>query len=227
MASIVLPDPGGRADHQDVVSSGRSHLNGALRVRLPLHITEIAPVVFHVLDHLAREDPGGSEGAGFIDQVKRFHQSSNTIDLQFLDHRRLAGVLQRNNQPAETLLPCCGGDGEDAAHGTNRAVERKLAQQELAVERSFEHDPCGSQDTDGDRQVEPGTFLSHVGGGQVDGDILEGKFQAAVLDGGADALAAFSDGRVGKPHGGQLPGAGGDVNLYLHNVGVNPEYGGA
>ena len=99
--------------------------------------------------------------------------------------------------------------------------------QEIAFERSLQHRSCRAQNADGNRQVEPGTFFSHVGGGQVDDDILEGKFQAAVFDGGADALAAFSYGRVGKPHGSQLPGARRDVNLYLHDVGVNPEYGGA
>jgi hypothetical protein len=57
-----------------------------------------------------------------------------------------------------------------------------------------------------------------------------GNVVAAVLEGGADAVAAFADGGVGQADGVEMILVGldaGAIDLYLNNVGVDPIDGGA
>jgi hypothetical protein len=61
----------------------------------------------------------------------------------------------------------------------------------------------GGEDAERDWQIEPPRLLGQVGRRQVDGDALRGEFEAAVLDGGADAVLGFLDLGVGQADDGK------------------------
>ena len=87
-----------------------------------------------------------------------------------------------------------------------------------------------AEDADGHRQVEAGAFFLDVGGGEVDGDVGGREFEAGVADGGADAVAAFADGGVGKADGVEMILRGlhsGEVDLDVDDAGVDAIDGGA
>ncbi len=85
----------------------------------------------------------------------------------------------------------------DARHPPDRAVETELADERLPVdglERQL--GGCG-EDTDGDRQVEPGTGLALAGRGQVDGDAAVRPGEPSADHGGAHPIAGLAARRVG------------------------------
>ena len=79
-----------------------------------------------------------------------------------------------------------------------RAVEAELADEDEVADVADGEAAIGAEDADGDGKVEAGALFLEVGGREVDGDAGGRKVEAAVLDGGADAVAAFADGGVGQ-----------------------------
>ena len=72
---------------------------------------------------------------------------------------------------------------------------------------------------------EPSFFTS--AGARFTVMFCKGNCQAAVLDGGLDALAAFAHGGIRQADGHEHALARGDVNLHLDGVGINAKDGGA
>ena len=87
-----------------------------------------------------------------------------------------------------------------------------------------------AQDADGDGKIESRAFFFQVGGRKVDGDEGGRNEVAGVLDGGADAVAAFADGGVGQAHGVKVVFVrdhAAVVHLNIDEVGVDPVDSGA
>ena len=102
---------------------------------------------------------------------------------------------------------------------------RTKSEMSLMAERAV-----GSEDADGDGEVEAGAFFLEVGGREVDGDAGGGKVEAGVLDGGADAVARLADGGVGEADGGEgffLGFDAGEVDFHVDDVCVDAVDGGA
>src|SRR5207244_11841616 len=68
--------------------------------------------------------------------------------------------------------------------------------------------------------------LANVGGGQVDGDALEGEGVAGVCERGVHALASFLDGTLRQSDGGEGGEAVRDVGFDVYQIGVDPEHRG-
>ena len=82
----------------------------------------------------------------------------------------------------------------------------------------------GSDDAEGHGEVESGNFFLDVGGCEIDGDVGGRDVVAAVLERGADAIAAFADGSVGQVDGVEVILVAldaGAVDFDLNNVGVD------
>jgi len=107
--------------------------------------------------------------------------------------RRFGG----NDQVGNALLARADGDGERAAHGAYGAIERELADEDVAIQGL--HRAHGAQDAYGDREIEAGAFFAHIGRGQVDGDAFVGVAETGIDERALDALAALADGDVGMP----------------------------
>jgi hypothetical protein len=84
-------------------------------------------------------------------------------------------------------------------------------------------------ETESYRQIESGTFLTQIGGSEINGDALAvGKFKATIAKSGFDPLTAFLDGVVKKADDVEvLHATGANVYLDLDEVGVDTVDGGA
>jgi hypothetical protein len=58
------------------------------------------------------------------------------------------------------------------------------------------NDFLGHENADGHRQIQTGSFFFHVSGGKIDGDLLDGKRKAAILQRRTHPIATFSYRRV-------------------------------
>ena len=78
--------------------------------------------------------------------------------------------------------------------------ERELAGHERILElRRGDDLVAGEEDAEGDRQVVGGSRLLQVGRRQVDRDPADREATAGVANGGADAVLALADRRIGQP----------------------------
>src|SRR5262249_19328208 len=89
-----------------------------------------------------------------------------------------------------------------------------------------------AQDSERYRQIKARAFFLYVGGSQVDGDAMEREEKAAIVDGGANALARLAHCRVSQHdhREGGLRAVGrarGEVYLDFDVVSVDAEYSGA
>src|SRR5229473_3496371 len=181
-----------RAAQQEVMPAGGGDLDRATRLLLAVDFREVV-----------LEDFGGrlmgcvDEGSGrdllLAQQVRdELGQVGAGDHLEAFDQGRLVRVRDRNEDPLEPGSFQAAGRDQHPVHVSYGAVERELAQ-ERAAGRRVAADFC-ERDRDGDREVEAAAVLAHLRGSQVDGQALAGKVQAAVLDGGANALAGLLDG---------------------------------
>jgi hypothetical protein len=90
----------------------------------------------------------------------------------------------------------------------------------------FLYQPAVSpQDSHRHGQVKARSFFLDVRRRQIDGDLRDRNFIAAVSQGGTDALPALSHGGVWQADGLEVlflaPGRA-NIDLYLNDVGVNP-----
>jgi len=121
-------------------------------------------------------------------------------------------------------------NGERATNAAHTAVKRELSDEKTVRDILLCEAAVGSDDAQGHGQVEPGTFLLDVGGGEVDGDLRGRNVVAAVLQSGADAVAAFAHSGVGQADGVEVILVAldaGAVDFHLNNVGVDAVDGGA
>ena len=79
-----------------------------------------------------------------------------------------------------------------------RAVERQLAQHDVARDAFARHHAHRCQKAKRDRQVVVAAFLGEVGRREVDGDALRRQGKAERAEGGAHTLAAFAHRLVGQ-----------------------------
>ncbi len=117
-----------------------------------------------------------------------------------------------------------------ALHGAQGAVQAEFADEQEVRKLFVVQRAVGSEDGDGNGQVEAGPFLLQVRRREIDGDARGRKVEARVLDGSADAVAALADSGVGQTHGvklllGELDR--GEVDFDLNEVGVDTIDGGA
>ena len=209
------------------MAAGGSHLDGALGVKLAFHVAEVDRVVAGLCQQFHRTDDSSPELARLVDQVQHLGQRAQSVDLDFLHHRCLGRVVHRHHQPANSLLARHAGDGKSSLDRAQTSVKRKFAKKHELPQVAFEQDARSTQDAECDREVKPGAFLLHVRRRQVHGDVLKGKLEAAVLDGGFDALPALAHGGVGQADGHEIGVARRDVNLHLDQISVNSEDSGA
>ena len=107
---------------------------------------------------------------------------------------RLDGVAERHHDG--DVVESVDHRG-DAGHPADRAVETELADERMPVDGLERQLGGGDEDTDGDRQVEPGPGLALAGRGQVDGDAAVRPGEPAADHGGPHSIARLAARRVG------------------------------
>ena len=204
----------GRADHQQVVTAGRGHLERPLGGLLALDVLEVEG-----RDRdLGQRRLGRGQHLGALEMVDQGEQGVRRQDLDAARPGRLAALGRRADQPA---LAGVGVDRrrQHPGHRADPPVQRQLAQGRVAADLVGGQDPHGDQQAERDRQVEVAAFLEQVGGRQVHGDALGRQRQAEGAERGAHPLAAFGDRLVGQADHGE----GGQAGRHLH-LGVDVDH---
>ena len=167
---------------------------------------------------------------GGVEQLADFEQRGDGIDVDAGDDGGLARVGGGDDEVLDAGGAGGDGDGQHALDGAEGAVEAELADQDEVGDVLDGERAVGSEDADGDGEIEAGAFFLEVGGGEVDGDAGGGEVEAGVLDGGADAVARLADGGVGEADGGEglfLGLDAGEVDFDVDDVCVDAVDGGA
>jgi hypothetical protein len=127
-------------------------------------------------------------------------EMSNRDDGTTTHHRGFGGVLPGHEQTGDGALSGIGGHGQHAAHGTHAPVEGQFAHEHRSLVHLWRDGARGGQDADGDGNVEGGPVLAQVGWRQIHGDATERVLESAVLDGAANADAAFLHAGIRQAH---------------------------
>ncbi len=161
-----------------------------------------------------------------LQEVDRFAQGLYRIDFETPNQCRFPPVLPRNQSGLEAAAFGLRCYRQDPADRTKTSVQRQLTEQQgLSDPPIGPHRFVSHQKTNGHRQVEGGAVLSHIGGGQVDGDAFFGELVPAVDQGRSNALFRFADRGVGKTYGAEGRNPVRQVHLHVDEIPVDSEDG--
>ena len=201
------------------MASGGRHLQGALHVLLSPHVAEVDVIMSLVLvELLAGIHENRLESLLPVQELYHVGQRLHAIHFQVVDHGGLPGVLLGHDKSLEVLSPCPDGNGQGSLDGLQGAVQAQLSNHHVFGKKVTAHVVVGTQQADGQRQVETAAFLSEVGGSHVDRHFRHGKMEAAILHGGGHTVASFLDGLVSQTRKMELYTLG---DAYLHGHGGN------
>src|SRR3989442_7248981 len=85
-----------------------------------------------------------------------------------------------------------------AANGPQLPIERELSEAKRGD--VYAQLPARAEDSEGDRELEAGSFLAALCRREIDGDPTEWELEAGIADRSAHALSRFLHRRAGKPH---------------------------
>jgi len=189
------------------VRSGGRDLERLLRGLLTLDLGEVDRVLGFAGEELRevdpdRKGPGGAveERRGFVERIDSIHQRARARRRH--GDRSFSGVDCRQDQASDPLPRGHDGHRQGAVDPADRAVEGELAHHERIREIAVDLRE-GSEQADGDAEVERRALLAHVRRREVDRDLFRGEFVTGVADGRQDAFAALLDGVVGKADHGE------------------------
>ena len=190
-----------RAYHDEVVTAGGSHFEGAFYVFLPFHVGKVeVEVVLGGEKFGTGVDDGGGQFPVAVEEVDHLFDVIDPIDVEPVDDGGLPHIGAGHDEPLEPLCPRQYGNGKGTAYGEYRAVEREFAHNHVAVEFLGRNLFGGGQYADGQRQVIGRPLFAQVGRGEIDDELPVREFVAVVLQGRAYAFVALFHGRVGQPH---------------------------
>ncbi len=209
------------------MASRRGHLQRALGHGLPAHLGEVGSRGQGCGIALP-EVRAGEVRAGLGLVSAQLAERSQRVHRHALDGARLPRVLSRDPDRPSPFPLRRRHDRQDAPHRAERPVERQLADEDTLLDRRPSGDlPRGEQQRHRDRQVESGAFLSHVGRGEIHGDLSRREFIAAVPEGGQHALSALAHGRVRQAHDGEGRKPRAEVRLDLDQHSLDAHGGAA
>lgn len=167
------------------------------------------------------------------DEFDRAAQVRDAVNVHARDDRRLVRVLFGQQERLDASVARPDGDGQRALDRAHATVERKLSDGEH-VRQAFEFAEIAvrAEDAERDGEVEARALFAHVGGREVDRRLVEREEEAAVVDGGADALARLANGGIGQTDDGDgrrtidLVSRGREIDLNIDEIGVDAVDGG-
>jgi len=188
----------GRADHQEVVAARRRHFEHALGALLALDLGKVG-IARAILGDQRLRRAELLLAAQVVDQGEQRRRGDDRRPLTSIGG--ICGVeaaprgLAAAYRGADHAAPCrAGGDcrRQHAGNAAERAVERQLAQHDVARDGFARHHAHGREKAEGDRQVVVAALLGEVGRREVDGDALRRQGKAEGAESSAHALAAFA-----------------------------------
>ena len=207
----------GRADHQQVVTTGGRDLERPLRVVLAAHVGEVEPRLRLV--RIRTRTPLRERHRLPLPAQKRPHalEVGHGDDFHSFDQRGLLATLERDDEPADALPPRGESHREHSAHRAQRAAERQLAADRGIGCRIGRDLAAGAQDGDRQSEVEDRAGLADVRRRQVRGDPPAREVEARVRQRGANPLARLAHRGIGEADDrerGQAAAANVDLDLH-------------
>ena len=173
------------------MAAGGGNLHRPLHALLAFDLGEIHLLLVPVLEQRGDVHRGRGDGGLPFEEAGGFAQVVNGDDLQAGDHRRLGGVLRRDQDPNLAFRPRAQGNGQHPFDRTHPAVQGQLAHDHEVFELVGFSLFAGRHHADGDGQVEARPLFFHVRRGQVDGGAAEGEIEPGIDEGGHDPVAGF------------------------------------
>ena len=180
------------------MTTGRRDGEGALAELLATYVGEV-DIVFRCLCKCAAQVAGGGFDFEFFgEEANGLGEGRDRDDVDVIDDGGFVDVVAGGDDAGEAFVAREDGHAEDAFDGANATIEREFARDHVLL-GAVGDGVVGAEDlTEGDGEVERGAFLAEVGGGKVDEGAMGGWLVAAVVNRGADALAAFFNAGVGQ-----------------------------
>ena len=206
-----------RADEQQVVTAGRGDLERPLGGLLALDLGKLG-IVGRLLAQLRHRRAQHLAAVAVVDQGE---QARGRQDLDVAAEPGGLAAARRRADQAEAVARGRERCRQDAAHRADRAIERQLAQRQIAPRRIRRDRTDRDQHRERDRQVEVAALLEQVGRRQVDGDPPGRQADAQSTERAAHALAQFADRLVGQADDRERGQAGADLHLDVDRLDVD------
>ena len=215
----------GRADHDDVVAAAGSHFQRTLGVNLTPDVAEIDTVAQRLAEDPVDIDLQRRYVPVTLEKVQRLHQVAHRMHVDSARDGCLAGVFAWENHALVTGLAGLHGHRQNAPDGPHGSVECQLAEDDV-LRKDLGRDVSGSgQDAHGNGQVKGRSFLSDIGGREIDGNAAVRKDPAGVLYCGGYTIPAFLDGVVRQTDHRECGKLIIQIGLDTHDIGVDSEGG--
>ena len=204
----------GRPHQKHIVRAGGGDLQGPLDVFLALDIGKVRKV----LRCLLRCPLGLRLDEGLALQMGHklchiFHRN----DGDALGKCRLPRVFLRDIEGLKAVFLRRNGHGQHAVDAPELPLKAQLPEKGRLFPGRPAHLRC-DQNIQQDRQIVEGPALFRIGGRQIQGNAADGKFEAAVLYGGADPLPGLLDRSVRQAHDVKARQSAGNKALHRHGI---------
>ena len=129
----------------------RRNLHRPFDVFLPFHVREVVLVVVQtVVEGAGHVNARGFDGRALVEKVNDLLDVGCPQNIDALHDGSFPGVLDGQNQPLFLVPPRLQGDGQRAAHGLQRTVQRQLPHNVVVFQLRRSRNLFGSgQDADG------------------------------------------------------------------------------
>ncbi len=157
----------GRARQEKVVVSGGRDLERSTRPFLAPHVRQVGNR--SLLEHIRRK---GVEhrGIDLTAEIRDHFTEMANGDGLHSGERDLRRRIGSADDPLQTRSTCSLGDRERSCDRSHASVQRKLADRSVLDEPLRGDLPCGRENCQRDRQVEPGSLLPQSRGRKIDRD---------------------------------------------------------
>ena len=142
-----------RTDHNEIVSSGGSHLKGAFHILLSFDISIIQfEIILLGIKLLTGIHHHGLRLLCAVEQSDHLHDVFQAINFEIVDDSRLPGVVRGHDESLEMFLSGPDGDGQCSPHGFQFPVQSQFPHHHILVEvvggyfaMSRQHPHCDGQ----------------------------------------------------------------------------------
>ena len=171
----------------------------------------------------------GRKGFRRIDEVGGLRKRLHGKDADAFDDGSFAGIRFRHDYIFDAAVArgqCCGKRAANRAHAS---IKGKLAEKNIVIQNFAEKCALAAEQPERNGKIERRAFLAHVRRRQIHGDgKMPRKIEAAILERGARAFAAFLHGNVRQTDDIEIARlAGADVHFDFDEVGVDAIHSGA
>ena len=203
-----------RPHQQHIVRACGGNLQGALDVFLALDIGKVRKVLRCLLRCPLRLRFNKHLALQMGHQLRHIFHGNNG---NALGQCRLPRVFLRDIEGLKAVFLRRNGHGQHAVDAPELSLQAQFAEKGRPFPRCSAH-LCGDQNIQQDRQIVEGPALFRIGRRKIQRNAADGKFEAAVLYGGANPLPGLLDRSVRQAHDVKARQSAGNKALHRHGI---------